>query len=411
MTIAIASDKRKPSLWVLIAMSWVAPMGINISLPSIPTIEKALNAPYGQVTLIISLYLAASALCQLVIGPLSDRYGRRPVILTGFLIATLAGVVCTIAPSIEVLVVARIVQGGSACVGIVLARAIVRDVYDRDQSASIIGYVTMGMAIAPMIAPLTGGLIDDFFGWRVSYALLTATTAFVALSTYLFLPETSPMSADQTVRQLVSEFFALLKIRLFWLYALATTLSAGVYFSFLGGAPLVSAEVLGLSATGYGVWFVFVATGYMCGNYVSGRFAEAMGVSWMCRTGCFVAVLATSLLTLGYALFGLTILGLFGPVFILGIANGMTMPSGIAGAVSVRPKLAGTAAGLTSSMQIGFGALMTSVCGLSVDRAVGPANPLPLVAICLALAVAAYVTILLTPHEKKAPQDTATISN
>lgn len=391
---------KKPSLFVLIAISWIAPMGINIFLPSIPTIEKALNAPYATVTLLIALYMASMAICQLILGSLSDRFGRRPVVLIGLTVATLAGIVCAFANSIEVLIAARMVQGAGACTGIVLARAIVRDVYDRDQSASMLGYVTMGMALAPMISPLLGGILDDAYGWRMSFYVLTTTTALVGLFAFFALPETAPLTRGQTLKDLIFDFLSLLQIREFWLYVLTIALTGGVYFSFLGGAPLISSEVLGLSATDYGALFVFVALGYIFGNFLSGRFAGRMGVKWMAQTGCLISVASTGVMAVCYLVFGMTVIGLFGPVFILGIANGMTMPSATAGAVSVRPKLAGAASGLGGSIQIGFGALMTFVCGMAVDQPVGPANPAPLVIICFVLAVAALFAILPTPKEE-----------
>src|SRR5215213_3056608 len=166
-TTAIAAQPIvKPGfIALLIAVSAVSPLGINMYLPSMPSMARSLGVDFTTIQLTLSLYLGAMALGQLIIGPLSDRLGRRPVLLIGLLTFVAGSVICLSAQSIGVLIFGRIVQALGGCAGITLSRAIVRDLYDRDHVASMLGYVTMGMAVAPMVAPTIGGVLETLYGW------------------------------------------------------------------------------------------------------------------------------------------------------------------------------------------------------------------------------------------------------
>src|SRR5690554_5364405 len=163
--------ERRPSLVILVTISTVSPLALNIYLPSMPSLVGLFDTTMARVQLTLSLYLAAFALAQIVIGPLSDRYGRRPVLLWGMVVFMLGSLACALAPDIDFLIAGRILQAAGGSTGIVLGRAIVRDLYDRRQAASMIGYVTMGLAIAPMVGPAIGGVLDHVFGWTASFYL------------------------------------------------------------------------------------------------------------------------------------------------------------------------------------------------------------------------------------------------
>ena len=156
----------KPPLLILVLATAVGPMAINIFLPSMPRLEVDLSTSYAMVQLTLSLYLVGLAVAQLAYGPLSDRYGRRPLMITGVCIFLVGTVICIVAPSITILIIGRVLQAIGGCAGVVLGRAIVRDMYDRDKSASMLAYITMSMVVAPMLSPTIGGLIDEYYGWR-----------------------------------------------------------------------------------------------------------------------------------------------------------------------------------------------------------------------------------------------------
>ncbi len=371
---------------ILIAVSAVNPLAINIVVPAMPSIMTDLAADVTSVQLVLSAYLIATAVAQLGLGPLSDRYGRRPVLIAGLSVYIAAGAACVFAQSIEMLVTLRFIQGAGGCAGIALSRAIVRDRYDREQSASILGYVTMGFAVAPMVGPLIGGLIDDNFGWRAIFTFLaTVGTAVVAL-TWIALPETRP-SGGVTGRSasMLASFAALVRIPAFWAYALASAFATAVFFCFLGGTPFIATGMLGMSSTAFGLYFIFVAGSFIVGNYLSGRYARHVGLITMMLAGALILLISVTGMAIVFAAQWIAPITLFAPVYAVGFANGLVLPSAIAGSVSVRPDLAGAASGLGGAMQIGFGAIATVVVGLILG-ATGSALALALLMVGLAIA-------------------------
>ena len=228
-----------------------------------------------------------------------------------------------------------------------MSRAIVRDLYGRNEVASMIGYVTMGMAVAPMVAPTIGGVLATFFGWRASFAFLMIFGGLALLLAFLYLFETHHNRGSAgSARQLMRGYGSLVRSRLFWGYTLATTCVSAVFFAFLAGAPYVAIELMGRSPAEYGFYFAIVPSGYILGNFVSGRFASSGGAEpndpsrhvddtgQCCSHGRV------------FAMGQMHPAALFGPMFFIGAGNGLVLPSGIAGAVSVKPDIAGAAAGL-----------------------------------------------------------------
>jgi DHA1 family bicyclomycin/chloramphenicol resistance-like MFS transporter len=371
---------------LLIAVSAVSPLGINMYLPSMPGMARALGVDFTTIQLTLSLYLGAMALGQLVIGPLSDRFGRRPVLLIGLLTFVVGSAICLLAQSIGVLIFGRIVQAIGGCAGITLSRAIVRDLYGRNQVASMIAYVTMGMAVAPMIAPTIGGLLETFFGWRASFAFLIGFGGLALLFAYWRLGETNPGRASgESARELLQGYGSLFRSRQFWGYTLVTGFVSAMFFAFLAGAPYVMIELLGRSPAEYGFYFAMVPCGYMLGNFATGRLAGAMGANRMILAGTLLSL--SSIAVMAALIFAgfLVPVALFGPMLFIGVANGLVLPSGIAGAVSVRPDLAGAASGLSGSFQIGFGALVAPIVGAALGSTAWPLIAIMATCSCLAI--------------------------
>ena len=382
-----------PRLTSLMIVAAVSPLAINIFLPSMPKLVDHFKTDYATASLGLSLFLAAMSVLQLIIGPLSDKYGRRPVLIGGILMFLVGTVICLVAPSIKLFLLGRLVQA-FAVAGIVLSRAIVRDLVSREKSASAIGYVTMGMAIAPMIGPAIGGLLDEHYGWQASFILLGVLGAIALAFVVTNIPETNA-SRGAPMKSQLSNYRLLISTPAFWLYALTGSTAAGVFFGFLGGAPALASGPLGLSPSSYGLWFAITAFGYLVGNFISGRYSERQGIRRMIIMGTFIALAGCSMPFLLFPTLGVSPLALFGPMLLVGIGNGMALPSTTAAAVSVRPEAAGAASGLIGALQTAFGAILSSICGIVVA---GGTAPVAFAAVIFGVGIVSVVLALIKPR-------------
>jgi MFS transporter, DHA1 family, multidrug resistance protein len=353
-----------PALMALLAaITALAPFSLQIFLPALPAIQASFAVTPGIVQLALSLSIMANAVANLTYGPVSDRFGRRPVLLVG-LAAFIAGSLgCALAPSVELLIVARIVQSIGGAAGMVLARALVRDLYDRERSASIIAYLTMAMVVAPMLAPTIGAILLDVASWRAIFYLSTGIGVVLTWPIVVMLTETRPPEARALGGPLAGAG-ALLRSGVFWSYVLQSTFGISVFFAFISGAPYFMIDMLGRSASEYGLWFILVSAAFMAGNLVAGRFSARIGLDRMVLAGSLLAVAGATLalvLLLGGAW---TPLALFGPTMAVALGNGFSVPNAQAGAVSVDPLLAGTASGIAGFCQMFVAALVSQAVGM-----------------------------------------------
>jgi MFS transporter, DHA1 family, multidrug resistance protein len=348
---------------LLAAITALAPFSLQIFLPALPAIQASFAVTPGVVQLALSLSIMANAVANLAYGPVSDRFGRRPVLLVG-LAAFIAGSLgCALAPSIELLIVARIVQSIGGAAGMVLARAIVRDLYDRERSASIIAYLTMAMVVAPMLAPTIGAILLDLASWRAIFYLSTGIGVVLIWPIVVTLAETRPPEARRLGGPLAGAG-ALLRSGLFWSYVLQSTFGISVFFAFIAGAPYFMIDMLGRSATEYGLWFILVSAAFMAGNLVAGRFSGQIGLGRMVLTGSLLAVAGATLALVLLLRGAWTPLALFGPMMAVALGNGLSVPNAQAGAVSVDPLLAGTASGIAGFCQMFVAALVSQAVGM-----------------------------------------------
>ena len=362
-------DLVKPGILVLVAMSALQPFALNVMAPALPGMARAFDVDYATIQLTLTFYLVAVAISQFFGGPLSDRFGRRPVILTSLVLFTLGAFAAIFAMNVGTLIAARILQACGAGTAFALARAVIRDTSGRDESASRIGYVTTVMVVVPMIAPLCGGMLDERFGWRSIFLLGTVFGAAVLLYVSLKLPETRAGHGvgSGSVRHVFMAFPTLLSNRGFLGYAGALAFCSASFFGFLAAAPYVIVTVMGQSPDVYGAYFVLSAFGYMVGNFVSGRFGRRIGTDRMVLIGS--AISSCAILTELIVIFALpwTPASFFLPLMGNAIGNGLTMPGATAGALSVRPDLAGSAAGFAGAFQLGLGAAMTVATSHAVE--------------------------------------------
>jgi DHA1 family bicyclomycin/chloramphenicol resistance-like MFS transporter len=377
-----------PSIFTLICLSAIGALAMNIFLPSLPAMAETFDVTYAAATLSVTLFLAMNAVFQLFVGPLSDRFGRRPIVLASLIIFCFSSFGCILATSFEIFLVCRLLQS-VVVAGLVLSRAAIRDVHSQDQAASVIGYVTMGMAILPLIGPAVGGGLEVQFGWIASFWVLFGIGIFVFVLAYLDMGETNKHRTTSMVAQFQA-YPELLSSRRFWGYCLTATFSAGAYFAYLGGAAYVGREIFSLSPAVLGFYLGAPAIGYIIGNGLSGKLSVAVGVNKMILTGTLITALGM-LLCISLFLFTIPIpLSFFGCVSFMGIGNGMVLPNSTSGMMSVRPHLAGSASGIGGTINTAGGASIATATSAILIPGTGT---LPLLFIMLASTILSVFTI------------------
>ncbi|SIS77199.1 MFS transporter, DHA1 family, bicyclomycin/chloramphenicol resistance protein [Roseivivax lentus] len=385
-----------PHIATLILLAGISALAMNIFLPSLPKMTAFFDTEYRLIQLSVAVYLAVNAVLQVLVGPISDKMGRRPVILGGIAVFCLATLGCVLATDIWVFLGFRMMQA-AIVTAMVLSRAVVRDMVPQNQAASMIGYVTMGMAVVPMIGPAIGGVLDEVFGWQANFWLLLILGLALFWLAWRDLGETARPSGLTLIQQF-REYPELFRSPRFWGYALAAGMSSGAFFSYLGGAPFVGSEVFGLTPAQLGIYFGIPAVGYFMGNYLSGRFSQDVGVNRMVLIGALINGAGIGASMLIFALGQGSAASFFGFMCFVGIGNGMTIPNATAGALSVRPHLAGTASGLAGAIMIGLGAAMSALAGLLLQPGTGP---WPLLWLQMSTAILGVVSIVVVIRRER----------
>lgn len=375
---------------LLTAMVALGPLSTDLYLPSLPTIGRALSADNAQVQLTLSVFLAGFAFSQLIYGPLADRFGRRPVILAGLTIYLLATLVCASAPDIEVLILARFVQAVGACVGPVLGRAVVRDIYGRERAARMLSYMGLAMALAPALGPILGGFLEVWFGWRANFAVLAVIAVSLLAATAAILPETNQWKNPDATRpgRLLATYLELLGHRSYLGYVFVVACSYAGIFSFISGSAFVLIGLLGLTPVVYGFCFAAIVVGYMIGTFLSGRLTLSLGLERLIQVGTLIQVLGG---LGGVALYFagiVSVASIVGPVAVFLLGCGLVMPNAQAGAIGPFPRSAGSASALLGFFQMGLAA----VVGIAVGHGSGTSALTMLAAVALVAlgAMAAY---------------------
>ena len=380
-----------PHLATLVCLTSVSVLSLNMFLPSLANMAADFQADYALVNLSIAGYLAVTALLQLVIGPLSDHYGRRPVMLAALCVFTVASLGCALAGDIWVFLAFRLLQG-AVISGWAVSQAAIRDSYPPGEAASLLGYVVMAMAVAPMLGPVAGGFLDAWLGWRSNFYLLAAGGAAMLLVCWLDLGETNRSPAETLMKQ-IRAYPLLFRSARFWGYALCMAFSIGAFYAFLSGVPLVADQVLRLSPAELGIYMGSISGGFFLGSFLSGRYARRCGLTAMILSG---RLLACAGLIAGLVLFAfglVTPLTVFGATIFVGLGNGLTVPSVSAGAMSIHPTLAGSASGLVGSLTVGLGALLTSVTGAIVGGSDAASDLVWMMLLCSAAGLLAVLAV------------------
>jgi DHA1 family bicyclomycin/chloramphenicol resistance-like MFS transporter len=382
--------KSRITLLLLVAMTGVAPISLYMLVPALPLLAKTFGRDISIAQMTVSLYMVGIACSQIIMGPLSDRFGRRPVLLAGLGLMVLASAACMFADTLPQLIAARFFQALGGATGMVVSRAIIRDLYSRDRIGSMISLVIAVMMIAQMLSPLTGGLLEITFGWRSIFYLITAASLLITVTIALALPETRRNRAAGGGFR--GDVGSLVTSRAFVGYMLCMVLASQIIFAFAGGGPYIVVTQMGRSGAEYGAWFATTGFAYLVGNLFCVRFAPRHSLEKLIWFGLALQ-LGGSALNLIWSIAGINQAPsfLFGTQMIVMFANAFVMSNSAAGAISVRPDAAGTASGAMGFLQMGIGALVSQFGAYLGGHS---ATTLPLTSAIFLISVACASTML-----------------
>jgi len=370
---------------LLSALTAIGPLSTDMYLPSLPSIAHQLHGSTAQAQLTISSYLVGFAVGQLIYGPISDRRGRKPVLLAALGVYCVASFISALAISVDMLIAARMLQALGGCGGIVLARAIVRDLYSGARAGRELSLMSMVMALAPAIAPLIGGVLQTVFGWRANFIVLVLCGLVIAATAWRLLPETLKKATDagEPPRSMLRAFRGFLGDGAYLAHTGIVVFTYAGLFAWISGASFVLQNLYGLSALAFGIAFAVGSCGVMIGSAIGSRLGGRLGLDRIIGIGVIVQVAGGLLMLAGLA-FGLHLaLSLVLPMAVYLTGLGMVLPHGIAGAMQPYRDRAGAASSLLGFLQQGAAAL----CGVVVGQMLGDsAWPMAIVIFCTAAA-------------------------
>jgi DHA1 family bicyclomycin/chloramphenicol resistance-like MFS transporter len=358
------NPKAAPSLVLLSAITALAFCALHMVVPALPLLVQVFNDSPAHVQLVLSLYLGGIAAGQLVYGPVSDRFGRRPVLITGLALFLAGTLLCGMAWSLTALIVGRLLQACGACAGIVLSRAIIRDVYDREMAARGLALVMMAMTLAPAISPALGAYLAEWFDWRAIFALLGGLGAVVFVATVVRLGETNRHPVRLDFAGTARSYAMLLRSPGFAGFALCSACTSASWFTFIASAPYLVSDVLGEPPSTYGLMILFPMATYMLGNAGAARFALRIGSLRLLIAGRVVALSGAAAVMLWYLSGEFSVWALFLPIALAEIGDGLSQPSVMAAGLSIHPRIAGTASGLMGFLQMTMAAVGSFVVAL-----------------------------------------------
>jgi MFS transporter, DHA1 family, multidrug resistance protein len=389
-------DPRSRLFIVLLgSLTAMTALSIDMSLPALPLLTKTLHITADRAQLTLSLFLLGFALGQLVVGPASDRYGRRSVLLWGLLGFTFASVGCALSQGIEALILCRFLQGTTACVGPVLGRAVVRDNFSAERAAALLSSLMVVLAVAPLVAPTIGGQLLEHFTWHAIFWALAFAGLLLFGLTAAFLGESLP-AADRKVRgpgEIAQSFAFFLRNRESLAHALIIFFVFGAQFAYISGSPFVVIEVFGVAPNRYGLFFGATAVCLIVGAAANGRLLRNYTAARLLRTGLFITAASGAALSLA-ALAGAGLFAILAPLMVFFFGLGLVTPNATAAALQPMGRMAGVASALLGVFQMAGGALSGWAVSALYDRS---SRPMAFsVGVLGAMALLVH-TVLLTP--------------
>ncbi len=388
----------RPDSFALIAalgaLAALGPLSNDIYLVSLPSMTEAFDAGVGRVQLTLTAFIVGFAIGQYVYGPLSDRFGRRPLMLAGLVLYVAASIVAASAVTVEVLIAARFFQAIGMCSGPVVGRAVVRDLYDRERAARLLSYMAVIAGFAPVVAPIVGSLLHVNFGWRANFVFV-ALYGLIALAVVArHFGETNPRPDPEALRlrRMAGNIGTLFSSRLYLGYALTASGVGSGMFAFISGSPFVFLQVLGFTAADFGYLFALPMSGYLLGSWVSGRFVLRLGMHRLLRLGIALALLGGLSMALLVALHVSHVAAILAPMFVFMFAFALVLPQAMAGALTPFPQIAGNASSVIGLCQYGLSAIVGTVVAALFDG-----TPLPMagaIGIMALFSALAYVTLV-----------------
>jgi DHA1 family bicyclomycin/chloramphenicol resistance-like MFS transporter len=345
---------------LVVAITACGTLGMHLIIPALPDTARALAVSAGTVQLTITLYLIGLAIGQLLYGPVSDRFGRRPVLLGGLALFTLAGIATTAAPNAWMLVIARILQSIGACSGLVLGRAMVRDSATADRAAAQLAMLTLVMSAAPAIAPVLGGYAAAWFGWRAAFALLAVIGAITLACAVLLLPETNALQSSARASMLLGSL-RLFRSRAFCGYVLGGACTTTSFYAFMAASPFILVDLLHQPTERVGLYYLLLMAGVAAGGLSANRLAGRIRAQTALRLANSFAIAGAACFMLTDLTGWLNVATVIAPVVVFMIGAGMASPFALSGAVSVNPHAIGAASGLYGFTQMAYGALCTVI--------------------------------------------------
>ena len=361
---------KKPSNFLLGVASGISPFGMAIAIPTLESFSQLYQAPYSTVQFIISAYLLGLASSMPLVGFLSDKIGRRPVLLSGLVLFVIASIFCSTTDSLNSLIFWRVIQGIGASVGSVMSRAMIRDVSNASETARSLSRVTAIMGISPMIAPVIGGIGYQIFGNPNGIFIITAAIGILVLTAILLmLPETRNAALlESTSKEPWSDKYRyLLGSKVFVGSSLIYAFTTGAFFAILAVASTVFYNDLGIDSAGFGFIWSGLTILYTVSAFMAGTLSSKYGLMKVLLVGVLLNVIAGLLFYSLVKVFDVTLISVIVPLVIMFFAHGYIVPMSLAQAVSARPEIAGSSSGLSSALGLVIGGMFSILSGLVFD--------------------------------------------